>query len=88
MGVDHRRQCSPDFGVRKIGSENVMDLSRVHWRKSSRSTPRGQCVEVCDDQSGVRPVRDSKDPASAPLLFASDRFGTFLDELKDGRFDR
>jgi hypothetical protein len=43
-----------------------LDLSRITWRTSTRSSGNGQCVEVAAFDSQIA-VRDSKDP-DGPVL--------------------
>lgn len=43
------------------------DLSHACWRKSTRSSGNGACVEVAGNLVGVVGVRDSKDPAGPAL---------------------
>ncbi|MER7208569.1 DUF397 domain-containing protein [Streptosporangium sp. NPDC000239] len=75
-----------------------MDLSSVVWRKSSRSTNGGDCVEVAvvpgdpalaahkADADALYLVRDSKDPGGPALAFTQGEWDAFVGGVKDGEF--
>jgi hypothetical protein len=62
------------------------DLSRARWRKSSRSSGNGQCVEVAHLATAVA-VRDSKDPDGPKLIFTHYDWRTFIRSVKAGMHD-
>ena len=62
-----------------------VDASRLRWRKSSRSSTWGSCVEVAFADQAVL-TRDSKHPAGAVLEFSAGNWSTFLRALRTNRF--
>ncbi|TDD05752.1 DUF397 domain-containing protein [Saccharopolyspora terrae] len=63
------------------------ELAGAVWRKSSRSTDQGQCVELAQNLPHVSGVRDSKAPEQAALAFSKKRFADFLSAVKAGELD-
>ncbi|MEV7687343.1 DUF397 domain-containing protein [Streptomyces bungoensis] len=61
----------------------AIDLSDADWRKSSYSnSDGGNCLEVADHIPSVVPVRDSKAPARAALVFRAGAWAAFVDGLR------
>lgn len=64
-----------------------MDTPTPGWRKASRSSAQGNCVEVRFDSDRVA-VRDSKDRGHGPTLtFTAAEWDAFLDGATHHEFD-
>jgi hypothetical protein len=58
----------------------------TNWRKSSRSSGGGNCVEVAFAPNGTVGVRDSKNRDGAVLLFTAAEWEAFTGGVCDGEF--
>jgi hypothetical protein len=65
----------------------MIDLSRAAWRKASRSSTNGGCVEIAANLPGVVAVRDSKRPEGGAHVVSRAAFAAFLCDVRAGRYD-
>jgi hypothetical protein len=63
-----------------------VDLTSVEWKKSTRSSGSGQCVEVGITDEGVA-VRDTKDRSKPAHIYTRAEWDAFIGGVKDGEFD-
>ncbi|MET8283459.1 DUF397 domain-containing protein [Micromonospora sp. NPDC005174] len=60
----------------------MTDLTGAMWRKSTRSSDSGNCVEVADNLPHLVAVRDSKDVEGPALTFAPAAWAAFVSRAK------
>lgn len=66
---------------------SAMNLHGVQWRKGSRSSGQGNCVETAKLPGGGTAVRNSRHPGGPALIFTDAEIRAFLDSVKQGDFD-
>jgi hypothetical protein len=61
--------------------------SSLSWKKSQRSGPTGNCVEVAKLPDGGTAVRNSRFANGPALVFTKAEMEAFLGGVHDGEFD-
>ncbi len=58
------------------------------WKKSTRSGPNDNCVEISRTADGGAAVRDTKNRAAGYFTANGEQWSTFLLAIKDGRMEQ
>lgn len=59
----------------------------ITWRKSRRSNPSGDCVELAELAGGRMGMRHSRHPDGPALVCGRAEMVAFIRRLKDGDFE-
>jgi hypothetical protein len=63
------------------------ELMGLVWRKSERSNPSGNCVELAKLGTGEIAVRNSRHADGPVLVYTRAEIDAFIGGAKDGEFD-
>jgi hypothetical protein len=63
------------------------ELPSVSWRKSRRSNPSGNCVELAELPDGQVAMRNSRFPEGPVLVYTRSEISALLGGVRDGDFD-
>lgn len=63
------------------------DIEGAVWRKSGRSNPSGNCVELAALPGGGFAMRNSRHPEGPALIYTREEIEAFIGGAKDGDFD-
>ncbi|MCW2919603.1 MAG: putative regulator protein [Actinomycetia bacterium] len=74
-----------------IGVQSGMSASGIQdvtWKKSRRSNPSGNCVEIAELADGAIAVRDSRQQAGPALIYSRTEIGVLISRARAGGLDR
>ena len=74
-------------GSRSYNGMPAGELPGARWRKSTRSSAQGNCVELARLAGAEVAIRNSRHPQGPALIFTDAELDAFLAGVKDGEFD-
>ncbi|MCW2889425.1 MAG: hypothetical protein QOE54_4650 [Streptosporangiaceae bacterium] len=63
-------------------------IQNVNWRKSRRSNPSGNCVELAELGGGTIAVRDSRQRSGPALIYSRTEIAVLINRARIGCLDR